>query len=340
MIKFLVDTCVWLDLAKDPKQETLLMVMEYLMDSEEISLLVPEIITTEFERNKDRIIAESKKSLSSIFSRVKETVNHFGDPGTKNSILDQLSEINQKLPLLNEAVDRSILKIEQLFAKAEIIPTADTIKLRAAQRAIDKRAPFHRAKNSMDDALIIETYAEERTKSPSDTFVFVTHNVKDFSLVAGSDKIPHLDYQDYFEDGRSLYFIKLSEAIQNFNPEFVSEILVGNEMAWEIRPYSELTSVEDELTNRLWYTRHKVRASLIKEGKVKLVNPEDWDDENPESTIVKEIWNGAKKSAKALEVKVGKKNLLPKDDFEYGMLYGKLSAIRWVLGDDWDNFDT
>ena len=32
----------------------------------------------------------------------------------------------------------------------------------------------------------------------------------------------------------------------------------------------------------------------------------------------------------------GAKNLRPYDDFEWGMLIGKLSALRWVLGSDWD----
>jgi hypothetical protein len=52
------------------------------------------------------------------------------------------------------------------------------------------------------------------------------------------------------------------------------------------------------------------------------------------------IIGGARKTAKQIEQRYGQQNLGPWDDFEWGMLNGKLSALRWVLGDDWDMLDT
>src|SRR5258706_7487069 len=56
--------------------------------------------------------------------------------------------------------------------------------------------------------------------------------------------------------------------------------------------------------------------------------------------IQRDIWKGALKAAAKVERRLGLENLGPWDDFEWGMLNGKLSALRWVLGDEWDMLDT
>lgn len=43
---------------------------------------------------------------------------------------------------------------------------------------------------------------------------------------------------------------------------------------------------------------------------------------------------------KKAEEEVGITELGPWSDFEWGMVNGKLSAIRWGLGDEWDMLDT
>jgi hypothetical protein len=48
----------------------------------------------------------------------------------------------------------------------------------------------------------------------------------------------------------------------------------------------------------------------------------------------------ARAGAKRVEKKYGKRALGPHTDFEWGMLNGKLSALRWVLGSEWDFLDT
>ena len=56
--------------------------------------------------------------------------------------------------------------------------------------------------------------------------------------------------------------------------------------------------------------------------------------------VLDTVWERALAAAKRTEDEVGVENLGPWDDFEWGMLNGKLSALRWVMGDDWDMLDT
>lgn len=52
------------------------------------------------------------------------------------------------------------------------------------------------------------------------------------------------------------------------------------------------------------------------------------------------IWKVALEAAERVRAKIAPADLPPYDDFAWGMLNGKLSALRWVLGDEWDFLDT
>jgi hypothetical protein len=56
-------------------------------------------------------------------------------------------------------------------------------------------------------------------------------------------------------------------------------------------------------------------------------------------TESKDIYRGALEAAE--HVRERRPGIAPpENDYEWGMWNGKLSALRWVLGDDWDNLDT
>lgn len=90
------------------------------------------------------------------------------------------------------------------------------------------------------------------------------------------------------------------------------------------RSIEEIIHEIDVFFDKIWYGRHQVLAEKIENGK----------------RINHEIWVRAKLAAKEVEKRYGKEELGPWDDFEWGMLNGKLSALRWVMGDDWDMLDT
>lgn len=86
-----------------------------------------------------------------------------------------------------------------------------------------------------------------------------------------------------------------------------------------------ILQAESEFFDKVWYDRHQQLMEKVRTGK----------DETP-NDIVKM----ARAAAKSVRARYGKGELGPWTDFEWGMLNGKLSALRWVLGDEWDFLDT
>jgi len=118
-----------------------------------------------------------------------------------------------------------------------------------------------------------------------------------------------------------------------------------HEFTIEPRGASEISDAIEELTDRVWYDRHMVSRHMIQTGKTKMIakkdfGPQHYRDSANSRLVVDEVWAGALKSARRVEKKYGKTNLGPYSKFEWGMINGKLSALRWVFGEDWDELYT
>ncbi len=94
---------------------------------------------------------------------------------------------------------------------------------------------------------------------------------------------------------------------------------------FEDRTKEEVMEAIDELTDKVWYNRHMDLRDMVESG---------------EEEVDPGIWKQALAAAKKVEDKYGIDNLGPYDDFEWGMLNGKLSALRWLTGFEWDMLDT
>jgi hypothetical protein len=77
--------------------------------------------------------------------------------------------------------------------------------------------------------------------------------------------------------------------------------------------------------DKIWCNRHMGWMVRLKRGELR---------------ASRELLKLARAAAARKRREYGKRALGPWDDFEWGMLNGKLSALRWVLGSEWDFLDT
>lgn len=128
----------------------------------------------------------------------------------------------------------------------------------------------------------------------------------------------------YVEENRPAFRIKYWEKpvlgrLTRDKGEFLKRFLLGGG-----RSESEILAAEGEFFNRIWYERKLLLEEKYKSG---------------ESQLTEEQYKLMKGAMIAL-MSEGPEVAPIENDFEWGMLNGKLSALRWVLGDEWDNLDT
>ena len=320
MFSILIDTCVWLDLAKDHQRQPIVTALEELIRQNQLELIVPRIVVDEFQRNKARIIEESGRSLSGTLKRVKEAVEKFGDPRKRGQVLRELNDVDHRIPTMGGLAAQTVARIDAMFAKARIIETSESLKARAAQRALDNSAPFHRQRNGIGDAIIAETYIDAlAAKTPGQRFAFVTHNTKDFSHPTANTKLPHPDLASLFSRLTSRYFITLGEALRRVDPEQFADLMIEEEWIEEPRRLTEIGDAIALLFDQVWYNRHQVYKEKIERGITKLVDKESFPIKNHfRRPMQRDVWEGAQKAAAKLEKKRGLENLGPWTDFEWG----------------------
>ncbi|MGO7965088.1 PIN domain-containing protein [Rhizobium ruizarguesonis] len=348
MLRILIDTCVWLDLAKDYRNQPVIAALEYLLeDDEDFGLVVPEVVLEEFARNKDRVAADAKRSLQSHFSVVRDAVRRFGDEKDVEATVKALNEVDHSAVYKGEAVNESIVRIEQLLSAAKAIPATETIKARAADRALNGVAPFrsHRQKNSIADAIIIETYANEvhQASSENDQFAFITHNKADFSQDGGDHRMPHPDLMPLFDDVSSRYWTSLPDLLNDLDEDLLANYDLQLYGATQVRGFSEILEAEHLLYRQVWYNRHQNLRINIERGQEKVVTNEEYRAAKPvqrRRMTTEGTWKLAQEAARKTEAEIGVENCGPWNDFEWGMVNGKLSALRWVIGEEWDMLDT
>lgn len=339
--RVLIDTCVWLDMAGSYRAAPLVRALQEMCDNAQLEIVVPDIVREEFARNKDRVAAQSTKALQSHLKSLRYALRGHADQSTAQ----QAREALQSLEFSNATLENSIVdQVQELMDHDENISVQTTLfhRAKAANRALYGEAPCHRDRGSIADAILFEVYDEMRQEPVQNhvAFGFCTTNHSDFSDPNSDNRTPHPELAHAFGD-QSRYIVDIGKFVAETDPgalEF-GDMELG--YSPEFRTLAELTHAENLLVRQVWYNRHMNLCYRVEHGVTKVV-PEAEYSRGPyrSGQILDTVWEGALAVGERTRQEVGVENLGPWDDFEWGMINGKLSALRWVLGDEWDVLDT
>lgn len=331
MLHLLIDTSTWLDLAKRRDGQRWITALRVLVRNGEVQLLVPSLVMHEFERNRGRIETSMTASIAQRFKDIQQDLNDYG--GTAQEQARQLiGDLARDVPLIGAMTTRNFDEILELLQACWMIEPTDEERRGVVGRGLAKQAPFHRSTNSVADALLIELYATaiRGADLEKDPHAFITTNSRDFSLPNGDNRQPHSNLANLFAPLGSTYGLGVdglnSVLLEYFGAE-IEALLEETDFEEEPRRLDEILAAEEEMFDRIWYHRSlQHEYGYLDAG------------DAVEVEKLRDIAGPARQRIEAAYPDPGQ--LGPFTDFELGMLNGKLSALRWVLGSEWDFLDT
>lgn len=331
MLHLLVDTSTWLDLAKRRDAQRWIVAIRVLTHHGDVRLIVPRLVVDEFERNRDRIETSMTSSVAQRFKLIKQDLEDYGD-GENAEAAKTIADLARDVPLIGAMTTRNFDQILELLRAGEGVEPNDQNLKAVVNRGLLKQAPFHKSRNSVADALLFEIYATSITEADlaDEPHAFVTTNSEDFSLSHGDAREPHSDLAVAFSSEHSNYGLGvdgLNAILLNHFGDKIEELFDESDFREDPQQLGAITDAENELFERIWYHRTVQHERRLKRD----------GDEAGLAELLR-VAAPAKQRVEATYPQVGQ--LGPYSDFDLGMLHGKLSALRWVLGSEWDFLDT
>ncbi len=260
VLRLLVDTSVWLDLARSRSGQALIVPIRVLKHWQRLELLVPQVVIDEFERNRPNAEARVTQSIADRFRELRRDLHEYADPDRLDEWLD---EMTHQVPMISAMTLQNFREISELLAAGHRLEPTAADHEQVIQRGLDKRAPFHVSKNSVADALLIELYRSALDSFGAlDQLCFATANYEDFSAWKGDRRLPHADYAGIFDEPRSRYVYGVDGLRAMLAADFGGEF---EELAEEVhlvheepRTFGEILDAEQEYFDKVWYIRHLI----------------------------------------------------------------------------------
>lgn len=295
-------------------------------------LLVPPVVIEEFDRNETRLQAAMTSTVASRFKQIRQDLFTYGSDDDAHAV-EVIDDLGRHLPLVGAMTTRNFREIRELLVAGQTVQPSEAEMSRVVERGLRKAAPFHSGRNSVADAVIFELYqtATKGADHGTHAHAFITTNHTDFSRANGDRRKPHDDIADAFDGTNSRYALGvdgLDIVVRDYFDEEIEELLEETDFQEEPRRLGEIIAAETEMFDRIWYHR-----SLQHDYRAEQAGKSERSEEPPVHR-----WPGPHARRAPPTSSPGSSG--PYTDFELGMLHGKMSALRWVLGSEWDFLDT
>ena len=328
MLHLLIDTSVWLDLAKRRDGQKLIHALGQVILDGEVELLVPALVIDEFNRNRERIEQTMTTSVADRFKLLQKDLETLAADWHRPGF-EAINALAYEMPLVGAMATRNFRDILELLKDGRTLEPGEAERAGVVRRGLAKEAPFHHHRNSVADAMLIELYATAALAEADESYCFITSNSDDFSVEKGDRRLPHEDIANLFNGTTSRYYYALDglqAALADYYGEDFEEILDMSDFQENPRTLADIIEAEQEFFDRVWFER-SARYT------------DDWEAgrRGPRDTVASYMV-----SIEAQERVLRRRPDLrhAEDNFERGMWNGKLSTLRWVLGSEWDFLDT
>lgn len=141
VLRLLVDTSSWLDLARRRDGQKWIVALRVLAHQGDVALYAPAVVLNEFERNRARIEASMTSSVGERFRQIKRDLDDYGGSDQEEA-LKVIEGLSHQVPLIGAMTTRNFDDILDLLRAGIPLEPGEGERARVVQRGLDKRVPF------------------------------------------------------------------------------------------------------------------------------------------------------------------------------------------------------